>query len=127
MHYLDTTTGSFHVGFLWNNGAQGGATAVKTDDLVTFTDVNEGAAHFITPGGDNDPLAVFDGGVISEGIDGYPTLMYSGVQFLPITWSSMSLPFFLCQTIDISLGALPTRVRDSFRLTAHTSDIHQAQ
>lgn len=87
MHYTDTTTGSFHVGYLWNAGS-GGATAIKTDDLVTFTDVNEGGAQFIKPGGANDPLAVFDGSVIPEGIDGYPTLMYSGVQSLPITWSS---------------------------------------
>jgi beta-fructofuranosidase len=52
-----------------------------------YTDVNEGAAQFISPSGNNGPLAVFDGAVISEGIDGLPTLMYSGVQALPITWS----------------------------------------
>lgn len=94
MHYTDTTTGSFHVGFLWNVDPQG-ATALRTDDLVTFTEVNEGGQHFISPGGENDPLAVFDGSIIPNGIDGYPTLMYSGVKHLPITWSSTYLPTYL--------------------------------
>jgi beta-fructofuranosidase len=59
-----------------------------TDETqVTYEDLNPMGKQFISPGGPNDPLAVFDGSVIPSGIDGKPTLIYSGVKHLPITWS----------------------------------------
>lgn len=38
----------------------------------------------IGPGNKNDPLAVFDGSVIPKGYKGNPTLIYTGVHYLPI-------------------------------------------
>lgn len=106
-HYTDPQTGSFHVGYLWNTTTEevtspGGITACKTDDLVTYRDVNPLAAKVITEGGKNDPLGVFDGSVVSKGIDGYPTLMYSGVKFMPITWSMSYFPQAETQSIAVS-------------------------
>jgi beta-fructofuranosidase len=100
-HYTDPQTGSFHVGYLWNS-SPGGITACKTDDLVTYEDVNPLAEKVIARGGKNDPLAIFDGSVVSKGIDGYPTLMYSGVKFLPITWSMSYTPQSETQSIAVS-------------------------
>lgn len=106
-HYTDSETGSFHVGFLLNTStgpmtSSGGMSACKTDDLVTYEDVNPLGGKFITEGGKNDPLGVFDGSVVSNGIDGYPTLMYSGVKFLPITWSMSYYPQSETQSIAVS-------------------------
>lgn len=82
MHYTDPNTGLFHVGWLHL-----GAAGATTDDLVTYTDLNPDGAPFIEAGGINDPIAVFDGSVIPSGIDGYPTLIYTSVSFLPIQWT----------------------------------------
>lgn len=100
-HYTDHNTGSFHVGYLWST-SPGGLTACKTDDLVTYEDVNPLAEKVIVRGGENDPLAVFDGSIVSKGIDGYPTLMYTGVKSLPITWSMSYVPQSETQTIAVS-------------------------
>ncbi|KAK6071530.1 hypothetical protein SCUP234_09641 [Seiridium cupressi] len=81
-HYVDTETGSFHIGFLHN-----GAAGAITDDLVTYTDLNPDGAPFIKAGGLNDPVAVFDGTVINAGIDGLPTFLYTSVSYLPIQWT----------------------------------------
>ncbi|KAK9795992.1 putative Glycosyl hydrolase [Seiridium cardinale] len=81
-HYVDTETGSFHIGFLHN-----GAAGAVTDDLVTYTDLNPDGAPFIEAGGLNDPVAVFDGTVINAGIDGLPTFLYTSVSYLPIQWT----------------------------------------
>ncbi|KAB8230171.1 glycoside hydrolase family 32 protein [Aspergillus alliaceus] len=83
-HYNDPATGSFHVGFL-HNGT--GISAVQTDDLVHYVDVNENGNYTIVAGGPNDPLAIFDGTVIPSGIDGKPTLLYTSVSSLPIHWT----------------------------------------
>ncbi|KAL4917345.1 glycosyl hydrolase [Aspergillus aurantiobrunneus] len=83
-HYVDPATGLFHVGFL-HNGT--GISAVQTGDLVHYYDVNENGDYIIVAGGPNDPLAVFDGSVIPNGIDGEPTLLYTAVSSLPIHWT----------------------------------------
>ncbi|KAL4778174.1 glycosyl hydrolase [Aspergillus varians] len=82
MQYTDPKTGLFHVG--WIHDGLSGAT---TNDLATYTDLNVGGAASIIAGGKNDPLAVFDGSVIPNGIDGMPTLLYTSVSYLPIHWS----------------------------------------
>ncbi|KAJ5871992.1 uncharacterized protein N7529_004345 [Penicillium soppii] len=82
MQYTDPKTGLFHVGWLHN-----GISAATTDDLATYTDVNPDGNPSIIAGGENDPLAVFDGSVIPNGIDGMPTLLYTSVSYLPIHWS----------------------------------------
>lgn len=82
MHYTDPETNLFHVGYL-HQGASGATTA----DLVTYTDVNPNSEPFIRAGGTNDRIAVFDGSVIEQGINGTPTLLYTSVNFLPIQWT----------------------------------------
>lgn len=84
MHYTDPETGIFHVGWLYNGNGASGAT---TEDLVTYQDLNPDGAQMILPGGVNDPIAVFDGAVIPSGIDGKPTMMYTSVSYMPISWS----------------------------------------
>lgn len=83
MIYPDPTTGLFHAGW----GVSSGASGATTDDLVTYYDLNADGAPFIVPGGLNDPIAVFDGSVIPSGINGYPTLLYTAVSYLPIQWT----------------------------------------
>lgn len=83
MIYTDSETGLFHAGWGVTNGASG----ATTDDLVTYYDLNPNGAPFIVAGGLNDPLAVFDGSVIPSGINGYPTLLYTAVSYLPIQWT----------------------------------------
>lgn len=83
LHYTDPQTGTYNVGYLWNVSPQG-PTNCQTNDLVTYSGCE---VHTISPGGANDPLAFFDGSVLPVGVDGYPTVMYSGVKSLPITWS----------------------------------------
>lgn len=85
-HYVDPSTGSFHVGFLYSSDNVSGIAAGVTDDLVTYRDIKSETEPpvFITPGGVNDPVAVFDGSVIPIGINGTPTLLYTSVAFLPI-------------------------------------------
>ena len=82
MHYTDPQTGLFHVGFLHD-----GAAGATTDDLVTYHDLNTDGAPFIVSGGINDPIAVFDGSVIPNGLNNTPTLLYTSVSFLPIQWT----------------------------------------
>lgn len=82
MHYTDPKTGLFHVGYGYL-----GASGATTDDLVTYQDLNPDGAPFIKPGGINDPIAVFDGSVIPNGINGTPTLLYTSVSYLPIQWT----------------------------------------
>nr|AHC54391.1 fructosyltransferase [Aspergillus niger] len=83
LHYTDPATGLFHVGFLHDGS---GISSATTDDLATYQDLNQGN-QVIVPGGINDPVAVFDGSVIPNGINGLPTLLYTSVSFLPIHWS----------------------------------------
>ena len=80
--YTDPKTGLFHVGWLHD-----GIAGATTDDLATYKDVNPDGNPSIIAGGKNDPLAVFDGSVIPNGIDGMPTLFYTSVSYLPIHWS----------------------------------------
>jgi beta-fructofuranosidase len=82
MHYTDPATGLFHVGYLHE-----GASGATTDNLVTYNDLNENSEPFIRAGGLNDPLFVFDGSVIEQGINGTPTLLYTSVSYLPIQWT----------------------------------------
>ncbi|KAH9885876.1 glycoside hydrolase family 32 protein [Xylariomycetidae sp. FL2044] len=82
MHYTDPVTGLFHVGWLHE-----GAAGATTEDLVTYRDVNPDGRPFIVAGGLNDPIAVFDGSVIPQGINGTPTLLYTSVSYLPIHWT----------------------------------------
>lgn len=83
-HYNDPETGLFHVGYLHNSS---GIATVLTDDLVHYYDVNKNGNYSITPGGSNDPVSVFDGSVVPNGIDGKPTLLYTSVSSLPIHWT----------------------------------------
>lgn len=82
MQYTDPNTGLFHVGWLHN-----GISAAITDDMATYRDVNTNGTPSIIAGGENDPVAVFDGSVIPNGIGGMPTLLYTSVSYLPIHWS----------------------------------------
>lgn len=82
-HYTDPDSGTYHVNYLWNVNPQG-ITSCTTNDMVTYDGCEH---HVISPGGKNDPLAVFDGSVIPSGIKSKPTLIYSGVKSLPINWS----------------------------------------
>ncbi|KAF2690306.1 glycoside hydrolase family 32 protein [Lentithecium fluviatile CBS 122367] len=82
MHYTDPATGLFHVGYLHE-----GASGATTDDLITYADLNPNSEPFIRAGGLNDPLFVFDGSVIEQGINGTPTLLYTSVSYLPIQWT----------------------------------------
>ncbi|KAF5026128.1 hypothetical protein F66182_1776 [Fusarium sp. NRRL 66182] len=99
MHYTDPKTGLFHVGFLHNSN---GATGATTDDLVTYYDINPGSNPFIRPGGVNDPLAVFDGSVIPQGINGNPTLIYSSISHFPIHWTLNHIRGSETQSIAVS-------------------------
>lgn len=81
-HYTDPVTGLFHVGWLSR-----GVSAATTDDLVKYRDVNPDGGQIIRAGGLNDPIAVFDGSVIPEGVDGFPTFFYTSVSYLPIQWT----------------------------------------
>lgn len=82
MHYTDPETNLFHVGYLHL-----GASGATTSDLVTYTDLNPNSEPFIRAGGINDHVAVFDGAVIEQGINGTPTLLYTSVNYLPIQWT----------------------------------------
>jgi beta-fructofuranosidase len=82
MHYTDPKTGLFHVGYLHE-----GASGATTSDLVTYIDLNANSEPFIRAGGINDPVAVFDGSVIEQGINDTPTLLYTSVSYLPIQWT----------------------------------------
>lgn len=77
-HYVDPTTGRFHVGYLYSQEvpARSGAAAATTEDFVRYVDVFPEDPRFIEPGGINDPLAVFDGTVIAPGYKGLPTFIY---------------------------------------------------
>lgn len=83
MIYSDPATGLFHAGW----GVSDGAAGATTDDLVAYYDLNTNGAPFIVAGGLNDPVAVFDGSVVPSGINGYPTLLYTAVSYLPIQWT----------------------------------------
>ncbi|KAE8396353.1 glycosyl hydrolase [Aspergillus alliaceus] len=98
-HYSDPETGLFHVGWLYNGTGISGAT---TDDLVRYHDINPNGSQFITPGGKNDPIAVFDGSIIEKGIDGKPTLLYTSVTSLPIHWSIPYNPGAETQSLAVS-------------------------
>ncbi|KAG9601740.1 Arabinanase/levansucrase/invertase, partial [Aureobasidium melanogenum] len=92
--------GVFHVSGLYSylrgpnisiTSSIGGA---LTSDFLSYVDfhnytnaslLENGVA--IGPGNKNDPLAVFDGSVIPKGYKGNPTLIYTGVHYLPISWS----------------------------------------
>jgi beta-fructofuranosidase len=92
--------GVFHVSGLYSylrgpnisiTSSIGGA---LTSDFLSYVDVHnyKNASLFengveIGPGNKNDPLAVFDGSVIPKGYKGKPTLVYTGVHYLPISWS----------------------------------------
>lgn len=82
MYYTDPKTGTFHIGFLHH-----GIAGATTDDLATYRDLLPGGAPSIAPGGQNDPVSVFDSSVIPSGIDEKPTLLYTSVSHLPIHWS----------------------------------------
>lgn len=65
-----------------------------TSDFLSYVDVHNhtNSSLFengvsIGPGNKNDPLAVFDGSVIPKGYKNLPTLIYTGVHYLPISWS----------------------------------------
>lgn len=77
-HYVDPSTGKFHVGYLYSTEIppRSGAAAATTDDFVTYVDIEPDDPRFIAPGGINDPLAVFDGTVIAPGYKGLPTFIY---------------------------------------------------
>ncbi|KAL4787745.1 glycosyl hydrolase [Aspergillus varians] len=98
-HYNDPATNLFHVGFL-HNGT--GISAVYTDDLVTYRDINPNGDYIIVPGGPNDPLAVFDGSVIPSGVDDLPTLIYTSVSNLPIHWTLPYVPGSESQSLAVS-------------------------
>ncbi|KAL2815401.1 glycosyl hydrolase [Aspergillus cavernicola] len=98
-HYNDPATGLFHVGFL-HNGT--GISSVFTDDLVTYRDVNPDGGYIIVAGGPNDPLAVFDGSVIPDGIYGLPTLLYTSVTYLPIHWTLPYVPGSETQSLAVT-------------------------
>ncbi|ETS87455.1 hypothetical protein PFICI_01283 [Pestalotiopsis fici W106-1] len=83
-HYVDTKDGFLHFGFLHDGN---GAAGVTTDDLVHYKDVNPQGRQFIFPGGVNDPVAVFDGTVINQGVNGEPTFLYTSISYLPIQWT----------------------------------------
>lgn len=92
--------GVFHVSGLYsylrapNVSISSGIGLAYTSDFVTYVDAHNytNASLFtngvsIGPGNQNDPLAVFDGSVIPKGYKGLPTLIYTGVHYLPISWS----------------------------------------
>ena len=81
-HYTDPATGLFHVGWLTS-----GIAGATTDNMVTYIDLNPNGAAVIVAGGINDPVAVFDGSVMPVGVNGFPTLLYTAVSFLPIQWT----------------------------------------
>lgn len=92
--------GVFHMSGLYsylrapNISISSGIGMGTTNDFLSFEDAHNytNASIFsngitIGPGNKNDPLAVFDGSVIPKGYKGLPTLIYTGVHYLPISWS----------------------------------------
>ncbi|PIG69066.1 hypothetical protein AARAC_008697 [Aspergillus arachidicola] len=107
-HYNDPKTGWFHVQYLYNGT---GIAGVQTDDLVYYYDINENGNYTGVAGGANDPLAVFDGSVISRGIDDKPTLLYTSVSHLPIHWT---LPYTRGSESQSLAGFYVTAFRDPY-------------
>lgn len=121
--FADPSTGRFHQAFLYTpqnvTGRNAGAGAT-TEDFVTWRDLNATDPSFIrsyvhnsTPlavlmspscsrGGINDELAVFDGTVVPAGVDGLPTLIYTSVAYLPISWTVPYIPGSETQSIAVS-------------------------
>lgn len=108
-HWYDDRSGLFHVGYLYNNPneTQFGVASATTADFVTWTDIRPGTndQRYIQPGGKNDPLAVFDGTVISRGYQGLPTFIYTSVSYLPISWTVDYTRGSETQSIAVSMDA----------------------
>jgi len=103
--FADPSTGLFHQGYLYtpyNQTVGNGAAGATTSDLVHWIDVNKPNPSFIKSGGINDPIAVFDGTVIPKGYQGLPTLIYTSVSFLPISWTLPYIPGSEAQSIAVS-------------------------
>lgn len=103
--FADPSTGLFHQAYLYTpfnvTGRNAGAGAT-TADFVTWTDLTPDDPSFIRSGGKNDELAVFDGTVIPSGVDGLPTLIYTSVAYLPISWTVPYVPGSETQSIAVS-------------------------
>ena len=95
--WFDRKTGQLHISALYSyirgtgnsslfTSAFAGAT---TTDLLHYEDVGSGWSNnvWLGPGNEVDFIADFDGGVIPEGVDGNPTLLWTAVKGLPISWS----------------------------------------
>jgi beta-fructofuranosidase len=107
--------GVFHVSGLYSylrgpnisiTSSIGGA---LTSDFLSYVDVHNytNATYFengvsIGPGNKNDPLAVFDGSVIPKGYKNWPTLVYTGVHYLPISWAKPYIKGSEVQTLAYS-------------------------
>jgi len=103
--FVDPSTGLFHQGYLYtpfNQTSGNGAAAATTSNLVEWKDVSSPNPTTIESGGINDPLAVFDGTVIPNGYRNQPTLIYTAVSFLPISWTLPYIPGSEAQAIAVS-------------------------
>ena len=88
-----------HAHVHWGNISFAGA---KSDDLVFFEDINSWEDP--TAIGTDQPygpaqLGVFSGSALVDGYKGYPTIMYTSVQRLPISWKINYLPLSETQSI----------------------------
>ncbi|KAF8757670.1 Glycosyl hydrolases family 32 [Rhizoctonia solani] len=70
----------------WGNISQASA---ASDDLIHWKDVPSWKDDRLTlyPSQPNDRLGVFDGTVIPKGYKGFPTVIYTGVKYLPTGWT----------------------------------------
>nr|6S82_A Chain A, Beta-fructofuranosidase [Phaffia rhodozyma]6S82_B Chain B, Beta-fructofuranosidase [Phaffia rhodozyma] len=81
--------GSIHAGYQshpkhiqWGNISQG---AAYSSDFTSWTDFNGSEGYkTIWPSQIYDIRGVFDGSIIKEGIDGYPTILYTSTSFGPL-------------------------------------------
>ncbi|KAG9088980.1 hypothetical protein FS749_001711 [Ceratobasidium sp. UAMH 11750] len=79
---------------MWGNISQASA---ASDDLIHWKDVpswkgNREERLTLYPGQINDRVGAFDGTVIPKGYKGFPTLIYTGVKYLPTGWTIPYIP-----------------------------------
>ncbi|THY89992.1 Arabinanase/levansucrase/invertase [Aureobasidium pullulans] len=107
--------GVFHVSGLYsylrgpNISITSSIGSALTSDFLSYVDAHNytNSSLFVNgvsigPGNENDPLAVFDGSVIPKGYKGLPTLIYTGVHYLPISWSKPYIKGSEVQTLAYS-------------------------
>ncbi|KAG8993555.1 hypothetical protein FRB93_001934 [Tulasnella sp. JGI-2019a] len=99
--------GKFHAGYqshpnhvYWGNISMG---AAWSSDLVTWHDYNSWVdPRTLYPSQLYDITGVFDGSIIPEGWNGYPTIIYTSVKNFPVGWNQAETEYTETQSLAYS-------------------------